>query len=285
MPEEFDSTIQTASSQLMLLAESALQIALVIVVARLATGLIRRIVWRRIDIQNVPATTYVLVNNGVTVVVIIVALTILLAIWGATWASLLAALSVSTLAIVLGLQDLLKSVLGGAFIILERPFEVGDRIKVRDISGEVADMRLRTTVLRNDEGVRVAVPNSIILTDPLTNYDEPLAAAGLIMVHHLKGDPSEVRANIERVLAQDPALDHSVRITVESQRQWRPLIHVADGFSRTRRGPVPTGTGPLRVRIVLLEEDPARVSEREIVRRLKALYPAAEVELRRGSRA
>lgn len=287
MQDRIESTIQTATDQLADFAVIALQMAVVFLIARLAIGLIRRLVWRRIDIQNVPASTYVLVNNSITVMVVIVAVTVLLAIWGATWASLLAALSVSTLAIVLGLQDLLKSVLGGAFIILERPFEVGDRIKVRDITGEVVDLNVRTTMLRNDEGVRVAIPNSVILTDPLTNFDEPLAAATLILVRGVEGMAVDVRTNLERAMSEEPVLSPAIRVTVEPGSRWRSIANIGDGsswapWSRQAGGP---GSGPLRVRIILARDDPTRAIEREIVRRIKALYPTAEFEIRRGARS
>jgi small-conductance mechanosensitive channel len=286
MSEEISAAIDTATEQLSRLAVVALAVIGVIIAARLATSFMRRLVWRRVDVQALPASTYVLINNTITVVVVIIATTILLALLGATWASLVAALSISTLAVVLGLQDLLKSLLGGAFIIIDRPFEVGDRIKVRDISGEVVDLRVRTTILRGTDGARVALPNSMILTDALTNLDEQIEAATLILVSGINGDPSATRKVVEGTLAQEPSLASQIKVTVESMARLRGLTErsIWGREDAKKRAPGEELAVPLRIRLVLKEEDANRDLELAVVRRIRSLFPEAVIDVRRGAR-
>jgi small conductance mechanosensitive channel len=52
-------------------------------------------------------------------------------------------------------------------VILYKPFKNGDHISVTALEGTVADVNLRYTVL-NVEGKRIFVPNSSLMTNPIT---------------------------------------------------------------------------------------------------------------------
>jgi len=79
------------------------------------------------------------------------------------------------IAVGLAAQDLLKNVFGGIMILFDRPFQVGDKIKVGEYYGEVLTIGLRSTrVVTNDDSV-VSIPNSEIMNNSVsnTNYGEP----------------------------------------------------------------------------------------------------------------
>src|SRR3979409_284999 len=59
-----------------------------------------------------------------------------------------------------GAQDLLKDYVSGYYILLERNIKIGDSISLERGSGTVAESRLRVTLLRNEAGDVVVVPNS-----------------------------------------------------------------------------------------------------------------------------
>jgi moderate conductance mechanosensitive channel len=77
---------------------------------------------------------------------------------------LLASAGVAGLAISLGAQSLIKDYIGGALILAEDQFRVGDVVDVNGVSGEVVRMTLRVTYLRNVEGKLFSVPNGEIRT-------------------------------------------------------------------------------------------------------------------------
>jgi MscS family membrane protein len=81
----------------------------------------------------------------------------------------LAALGSAALAIGLGLQDLIKNLIGGLVIVADSPFQKGDYVKIGNASGEVVHIGLRSTKLRASDGILVAVPNSDILTQQTFN--------------------------------------------------------------------------------------------------------------------
>ena len=66
------------------------------------------------------------------------------------------------------MQDVLKNVFAGVYLLIERPFRPGETIKVRDFVGVVETVDLRTTSLRAD-GEIVFIPNAILLAEVLVN--------------------------------------------------------------------------------------------------------------------
>lgn len=64
----------------------------------------------------------------------------------------------------LGAQTLFKDVIAGFFIIVEDQFNVGDKVKIGAFKGEVEKISLRTTVLRDEKGNLIFIPNSEILS-------------------------------------------------------------------------------------------------------------------------
>lgn len=65
-------------------------------------------------------------------------------------------------AIGFGLKDLLADVVGGMVIIFEKPYQIGDKIKIGDYYGEVIDIGIRSTRIRTPSDDYVAVPNYLI---------------------------------------------------------------------------------------------------------------------------
>src|SRR5256885_3564170 len=73
------------------------------------------------------------------------------------------------LAISLAFQDILKNFIAGIFLLLERPFRLGDEITVDNHTGVVENIEMRTTTLRTADGEQVLVPNSLVYTGTIIN--------------------------------------------------------------------------------------------------------------------
>ncbi|MBE7692612.1 mechanosensitive ion channel family protein [Tenacibaculum finnmarkense] len=68
-------------------------------------------------------------------------------------------------------QAALSNLIAGIFIVLFRPFRVGDYIKLdQERVGIVEDITLRHTVINNFENKRLIIPNSVISTDSVLNH-------------------------------------------------------------------------------------------------------------------
>src|SRR5436305_12979600 len=73
------------------------------------------------------------------------------------------------LALSLAFQDILKNFIAGIFLLLERPFRIGDEITVDNHTGVVENIEMRTTTLRTHDGEEVLTPNSLVYTGTIIN--------------------------------------------------------------------------------------------------------------------
>jgi small conductance mechanosensitive channel len=68
-------------------------------------------------------------------------------------------------------KDIGENFLAGIILAFNRPFSIGDVIITQNISGTVTSLDLRTTNIKSFEGHDIYIPNSIILNNPLTNFN------------------------------------------------------------------------------------------------------------------
>jgi small-conductance mechanosensitive channel len=69
-----------------------------------------------------------------------------------------------------GAQNLLKNVISGVLLLIERPLRVGDLIEVENVRGRVTTIGLRSSTVRDAKGVVTLIPNSSFLERHLTNW-------------------------------------------------------------------------------------------------------------------
>ena len=100
---------------------------------------------------------------------------VLATVWNADLAGLVTALGVSSIVIGLALQDTLGSVMSGIVLLFERPFSVGDWLKVGDLSGQVIDINWRAVRLQTFEREMVIIPHKLIGNEIIRNFSRPIA--------------------------------------------------------------------------------------------------------------
>jgi MscS family membrane protein len=83
--------------------------------------------------------------------------------------SALAGLSVGGLALGLAAQDTVANLFGAVAIFMDKPFYIGDRIKVESVDGTVESIGLRSTRVRSQEGHHVTIPNKLMGNAIITN--------------------------------------------------------------------------------------------------------------------
>ena len=89
----------------------------------------------------------------------------------------LAGVVIATIVASFGVQDVLKDYVSGYYVLLERHIKVGDTISLDLWSGTVTDIKLRVTLLRNESGHTVVVPNSELFNRPVTIQSRPAHSA------------------------------------------------------------------------------------------------------------
>jgi len=94
---------------------------------------------------------------------------------GVNVGTLIAGLSIGGLAFALAAQDTIKNIYGGFTIFTDRPFRIGDRIKVDGFDGFVEEIGIRSTRIRTLEKRLVTIPNFKLVEASVENIsEEPL---------------------------------------------------------------------------------------------------------------
>ncbi len=75
----------------------------------------------------------------------------------------------SALALGFAMQDILKNVFGGLLIIIDRPFQIGDKIDVSGKYGEVVKIGIRSTIINTADDILITVPNGSIISTGISN--------------------------------------------------------------------------------------------------------------------
>lgn len=81
----------------------------------------------------------------------------------------------------LGSSSVIANLMAGYTMIYRRAFKVGDRIVVKDLTGDVTEIRLMVTHLRTVKNEEIVVPNSDILGSHVINYSTLARSRGLIL--------------------------------------------------------------------------------------------------------
>jgi small-conductance mechanosensitive channel len=83
--------------------------------------------------------------------------------------ALLGATGLITVALGIASQTSMSNVISGLFIIGEKPFEIGDTIKVNDLQGEVIAINYLSVRIRTSDNMMVRIPNELLIKSPITN--------------------------------------------------------------------------------------------------------------------
>ena len=85
--------------------------------------------------------------------------------------TLLAVFGAAGLAIALALKETLANIAAGVMLLFVRSLQVGDYVELPSISGTIEEIGLFSTNLRDSQGIAVYVPNNIIWSNRVQNYN------------------------------------------------------------------------------------------------------------------
>lgn len=81
----------------------------------------------------------------------------------------------------LGSSTAIANAVAGMVITYMRPFKIGDRIKIGDVTGDVVEKTLLVTRIKTTKNEYITVPNVSVLTGNTTNYSTAKLGDGLIL--------------------------------------------------------------------------------------------------------
>ena len=166
------------------LTKLALILLIPVLFLRLANTLINR--YQKSEIEKNPQTQFFLsfLRTILKVIVWIIAIVMALSTLGFNIGTILAGLGIGGLAVAMAAKESLANVLGGIMIFIERPFTLGDIIKIGSLPvAKVVDMTWRTTRLLDTFNYHMNVPNSQVAELSIQNYTKSIPIGDYIDVY------------------------------------------------------------------------------------------------------
>jgi MscS family membrane protein len=115
----------------------------------------------------------------------------------------LAALGSAAIAIGFGAQDLIKNLIGGLVILADRPYQLGDRVRIGEAYGEIDHIGLRSTKLTTPEDTRVTIPNADILSGKAFNANSGVPDCQVVIDVFL---PPDTNPGVAREIGKQAAI-------------------------------------------------------------------------------
>jgi MscS family membrane protein len=109
------------------------------------------------------------VSKSLKAFVIVVAVLVTSQNLGINITGVVASLSIGGLALGLAAQDTLANLFGAVAVYMDKPFRIGDRIRLENVDGTVEAIGLRSTRVRNLDGHLVTIPNKTMGNAIITN--------------------------------------------------------------------------------------------------------------------
>ena len=118
----------------------------------------------------------------------VLAVLIILDLFGVNTASILTVLGAAGLAVGLAMKDSLSNISAGLMLLFLRPYKVGDYVECGNVSGTITEIGLFSTSLKTFDGIFISAPNSAIFGTPIKNYSRNQSRRADITVGISYGD-------------------------------------------------------------------------------------------------
>jgi small-conductance mechanosensitive channel len=171
-----------------------------LVTAKLASSGITRIASKKIDTHRT-----MLLKRGSYYLILILFLITALHQLGFNLSVLLGAAGIFSVAIGFASQTSVSNLISGLFLVAERPFTVGDTIRVGTTTGEVLSIDPLSVKLRTFDNLFVRLPNESLIKSEVTTLTRfPIRRVDVLVGVAYKEDLKKVRTILEEVADKNP---------------------------------------------------------------------------------
>lgn len=122
--------------------------------------------------KEIDSGTISVILKAIRIIIYIIAGFMVISELGYNISGFITSLGIGGVVITLAAQDTAKSLIGGVLIILDKPFKVGDYIKVGTFEGTVEEITFRSTNIRTLENSVLHIPNSEMSISAIINYNQ-----------------------------------------------------------------------------------------------------------------
>jgi small conductance mechanosensitive channel len=226
---DWNSTVRLVQDKAATVGLEILGALVLYIVGRSLIGLVVRAIQRVLIKQNIEPTVGRFVGNTVAVVLNITLVVAILGYFGVQTTTFAALIAAAGLAVGTAWAGLLANFAAGAFLLVLRPFKVGDFISAGGVTGTVHEIGLFVTTFDTPDNVRTHVGNNKIFSDTIQNFSvNPFRRVDLTAQISGAADPKLAIARLrERISAvanvcKTPAPD----ITILTFTPFGPVLAV-----------------------------------------------------------
>jgi MscS family membrane protein len=172
--------LSIANGALYILIGLVLTIAAIRIVETLITHAMHSIAER--GATNFDQALTPLVSRVVNILIVAVAVIVILDHFGQNISTLLVSLGVGSLAIALAAQETISNMIAGFVIMIDRPFRVGDRVKMPNgDEGDIYEIGVRSTKILDFDNNLIIMPNSELVKTRIINYSYPETSVRVVV--------------------------------------------------------------------------------------------------------
>lgn len=110
------------------------------------------------------------ISKTLRLIIVALAITIIAEKWGYNIQAFITGLGLGGLAFALAAKDAAANIIAGIFIILDKPFSIGDWVSSDGLEGTIEDISFRSTRIRTFDQAIITVPNSKLANESVTNF-------------------------------------------------------------------------------------------------------------------
>lgn len=142
----------------------------ILIIGLIAARLLPALVGRMLARTHIDAVAVKYILRTVKIVVWSIIIVMALDKLGVPVTSLLAVLAATGAAVALAIKDNLSNLASGIVLLFSKPFKAGDFIEVDGTAGTIREIELMHTYLDTVGNMRIAIPNTKMMTATITNY-------------------------------------------------------------------------------------------------------------------
>lgn len=145
------------------------------IILKVLRAILNRYIKKSSSDLQVDPTQYKFLNNALGFIIYVAALSVIFMVipqLRTVGVTIFAGAGIFAAIIGFASQAAFSNIVSGIFIVIFKPFRVGDIVKISNLySGTVEDITLRHTVIRDFENKRLIIPNAVISSETIHNYN------------------------------------------------------------------------------------------------------------------
>jgi len=195
-------TIETSVQTLTKVGFNALGALVLYLVGRMLINWVLHLVQRALEKQKVDPTLLRYVGTVISVLANIALVLAILGYFGVETTSFAALFAGAGIAIGTAWGGLLSNFAAGAFLVVLRPYRVGDFVTAGDVTGTVRAIGLFVTTIDTPDGVQTHIGNNKVLSGTIQNFSaNPMRRVDLVAQLHFSVDVNDAIARLKAKVA------------------------------------------------------------------------------------